>query len=206
MSAALLFKRFLQRPMQVAYIVPSSRVLVKRVVKKMDLSKPRVIVEYGPGEGCHTREIVERMHPDSKLLLFEIDPELAAHLQHQFRHEPRVSVLHEDAQNLPAELAKRGIPYCDYIVSGLPFSIINVTTKRILLEKTFQCLAPTQESAFVIYQMTKELQSHAKQFPRIECEFCLQNIPPMFVMKFYKQSLKGHLHTKGHSTNGKKRH
>ena len=93
MSAALLFKRFLQRPMQVAYIVPSSRVLVKRVVKKMDLSKPRVIVEYGPGEGCHTREIVERMHPDSKLLLFEIDPELAAHLQHQFRCQTWNSVL-----------------------------------------------------------------------------------------------------------------
>ena len=141
MSAALLFKRFLQRPMQVAYIVPSSRVLVKRVVKKMDLSKPRVIVEYGPGEGCHTREIVERMHPDSKLLLFEIDPELAAHLQHQFRHEPRVSVLHEDAQNLPAELAKRGIPYCDYIVSGLPFSICDLPDDQGITESC-QAISP----------------------------------------------------------------
>ena len=206
MSAALLFKRFLQRPMQVAYIVPSSRVLVKRVAKKMDFSKPRVIVEYGPGEGCHTREIVKRMHPDSKLLLFEIDPELAAHLQHQFRHDSRVSVLHEDAQNLPAELEKRGIPHCDYIVSGLPFSIINLNTKRILLEKTFECLAPTQDSAFVIYQMTKELQGHAKHFPRLECEFCLQNIPPMFVMKFYKQALKGHANGHHHSSNGSKRH
>jgi len=204
MSAALLFKRFLQRPMQVAYIVPSSKMLVKRVAKKMDFSKPRVIVEYGPGEGCHTREIVKRMHPESTLLLFEIDPELAAHLQHQFRHDRRVFVLHEDAQNLPAELAKRGIPHCDYIVSGLPFSIINLNTKRILLEKTFACLAPTQDSAFIIYQMTKELQGHAKQFPRLECEFCLQNIPPMFVMKFFKQALKGH--TNGHSVNGSKRH
>ena len=176
--------------MQVAYICPSSPVLVKRVAKKMDFSKPRVIVEYGPGEGCHTRELVKRMHPDSTLLLFEIDPELSAHLQHQFRHDPRVAVLHQDAQNLPDELAKRGIEYCDYIVSGLPFSIIPLNTKRILLEKTFQCLAPNQESAFVIYQMTKELQAHAKQFPRLECEFCLQNIPPMFVMKFYKQALK----------------
>ncbi|MEI8342988.1 MAG: rRNA adenine N-6-methyltransferase family protein [Verrucomicrobiota bacterium] len=190
--------------MQVAYICPSSKVLVKRVAKKMDFSKPRVIVEYGPGEGCHTREIVKRMHPDSTLILFEIDPELAAHLQHQFRHDPRISVLQEDAQNLPAELEKRGIPHCDYIVSGLPFSIINLNTKRILLEKTFACLAPTQESAFVIYQMTKELQAHAKNFPRLECEFCLQNIPPMFVMKFYKQALHGH--TNGHKLNGSKRH
>ena len=34
----------------------------------------------GPGEGCHTREIVRRMHPESRLILFELDPELAQHL------------------------------------------------------------------------------------------------------------------------------
>jgi len=190
--------------MQVAYIVPSSKVLVKRVARKMDFSKPRFIVEYGPGEGCHTREIVKRMHPDSKMLLFELDPELAAFLKHQFRHEPRVSVLQQDALDLPSELAKRGIPYCDYIVSGLPFSIINIHTKRILLQKTFDSLAPTPESAFIIYQMTKELQKHAKRFPRLECEFCLQNIPPMFVMKLYKQPLHGHAN--GHKINGGNRH
>ena len=72
---------------------------------------------------------------------------------------------------------------------GLPFSIINLNTKRMLLENV-RSLAPNQESAFVIYQMTKELQAHAKHFPRLECEFCLQNIPPMFVMKFYKQALQ----------------
>jgi len=52
--------------------------------------------------------------------------------------------------------------------------------------------------------MTKELQAHAKHFPRLECEFCLQNIPPMFVMKFYKQALNGH--PNGHKLNGSKRH
>jgi phospholipid N-methyltransferase len=188
MSAVLLFKRFLQRPMQVAYIVPSSKILVRRVARKIDFSKPRVIVEYGPGEGCHTRELLKRMHPGSKLLLFELDSELAAHLRHQFRHEPRVSVINDDAVHLPAELEKRGIPYCDYVVSGIPFSIININKKRLLLEKTYQCLAPNPESAFIIYQVTKELRQHATLFPRSESEFCLQNIPPMFVIKFYKQS------------------
>ena len=42
----------------------------------MDFSQPRVIVEYGPGEGCHTREIVRQMHPDSQVILFELDSEL----------------------------------------------------------------------------------------------------------------------------------
>src|SRR5438067_11623610 len=39
----------------------------------MDFSRPRVIAEYGPGEGVHSREIACRMSPDSHLLLFELD-------------------------------------------------------------------------------------------------------------------------------------
>ena len=54
--SALFFKRFLQRPFQIASIVPSSNALVERVASKMDFSQPRVIAEYGPGEGVlHAR-------------------------------------------------------------------------------------------------------------------------------------------------------
>ena len=36
--SALFFKRFLQRPFQIASIVPSSKALVERVASKMDFS------------------------------------------------------------------------------------------------------------------------------------------------------------------------
>jgi len=136
--SAIFLKRFLQRPFQVASIIPSSRALIRRVVEKMDLSKPRVIVEYGPGEGCHTREIVRRMHPDSQVILFELDPELAQHLDEQFRDDPRVTVLNADCATLPGVLAARGHTHCDYIVSGIPFSILDPVKKRQLLRSTFQ--------------------------------------------------------------------
>src|ERR1043165_6069010 len=63
--SALFFKRFLQRPFQVASIIPSSKALVNKVARKMDFSEPRVIAEYGPGEGAHSREIARRMSRDS---------------------------------------------------------------------------------------------------------------------------------------------
>nr|MDQ6940844.1 methyltransferase [Verrucomicrobiota bacterium] len=71
--SVLFLKRFLQRPFQVASIIPSSKALVDRVASKMDFSEPRVIAEYGPGEGVHSREIARRMSPHSQLLLFELD-------------------------------------------------------------------------------------------------------------------------------------
>ena len=38
---------------------------------------------------------------------------------------------------VPAEeLARRGIAQCDYIVSGIPFSILEIKKKRALLRKT----------------------------------------------------------------------
>jgi phospholipid N-methyltransferase len=202
MSAALFFKRFLQRPMQVASIVPSSKVLIDRVAGKFDFSVPRVIAEFGPGEGCHTREIVRRMHPDSRLLLFELDPELANHLRHHFRDDSRVSILNTDAANLSQELATLGIPYCDYVVSGIPFSTMELRKKRLLLKGIHDALAPRADSAFIIYQVTNELRNHAKIFPRIKSEYCLQNIPPMFVTVFYRQALNGHSYNGNGNGNG----
>jgi phosphatidylethanolamine/phosphatidyl-N-methylethanolamine N-methyltransferase len=193
--SSIFLKRFLQRPFQVASIIPSSAALIRKVVGKMDFSAPRTIVEFGPGEGCHTREIVSRMNPESRLLLFELDPELARHLVDQFRSDARVTVLNCDAATLPEQLAKRGHPHCDYVVSGIPFSILESEKKRELLRNTYESLAPGDHAAFIIYQVTNELVAHCRHFPRKESEYCLQNIPPMFVTKFYRTA-------NGHAVNG----
>jgi phospholipid N-methyltransferase len=182
--------------MQVASIIPSSKTLIRKVAEKMDFSGPRIIAEYGPGEGCHTREILKRMNPESHLMLFELDPELAQHLEEQFRDDKRVIVLNSDACNLNAALAQRGLPHCDYIVSGIPFSILEPAKKRELLQHTFEALKNEAHAAFVIYQVTNELVAHCKHFPRVESEYCLQNLPPMFVTKFYKTA-NGHSHVNG---------
>jgi phospholipid N-methyltransferase len=95
--SALFFKRFLQRPFQIASIMPSSKALVKKVARKMDFNEPRIIAEYGPGEGVHSREIARRMSPDSQLLLFELDPAFSRDLQRQFAYDPRLQVSYGDA-------------------------------------------------------------------------------------------------------------
>ncbi|HKS04605.1 MAG TPA: hypothetical protein VJR49_04540, partial [Chthoniobacterales bacterium] len=88
------------------------------------------------------------------------------------------------------ELAKRGIPRCDYIISGIPFSILEIEKKRNLLHETHDALAPG--GAFIIYQVTNELRQHAIDFaPESESEYFLQNIPPMFITVFRKGGLDG---------------
>jgi|SRR5882724_1070746 len=182
--SALFFKRFLKRPFQIASIVPSSKAMVERVASKMDFSQPRVVAEYGPGEGVHSREIARRMSSDSHLLLFELDPAFARDLERQFAGDRRVNVIHADAATLPDELKRRGFAQCDYILSGIPFSILKIEKKRALLQKTHDALAAG--GSFIIYQVTNELKQHATLFEHGESEYFLQNIPPMFITVFHK--------------------
>ena len=192
--SVLFFKRFLQRPLQVASIIPSSKALVERVASKIDFSEPRVIAEYGPGEGVHSREMARRMSADSTLLLFELDPDLSRDLERQFADDPRVHVVNGDAAQLPQELRRLGIDQCDYIVSGIPFSILELEKKRALLRKTYEALVPG--GCFIIYQVTNELRQHATLFEHADSEYCLQNIPPMFITVFRKANARnGHSHS-----------
>ena len=180
--SVLFFKRFLQKPFQIASIVPSSKALVEKVADKIDFDQASVIAEYGPGVGVHSRELARRMRPDAQLLLFELDPAFSRDLERQFSDDRRVHVIHGDAAHLPNELQRRGIDSCDYIVSGIPFSILKIDKKRELLQKTHDALAPG--GRFIIYQVTNELKQHAKLFEHAESEYVLQNIPPMFITVF----------------------
>ena len=181
----LFFKRFLKRPLQIASIVPSSQALVERVASKIDFDQARVIAEYGPGEGVHSRALAQRMRAEAQLLLFELDAAFSRDLTRQFAHDRRVSVINANAATIRSELARRGIAHCDYIVSGIPFSILEIEKKRDLLRQTHDALAPG--GAFIIYQVTNELRQHATDFaPESESEYFLQNIPPMFITVFRK--------------------
>lgn len=188
-SFALFLIRFIQRPFQVASIMPSSKTMIGRVSDKMDLSRPVVVAEYGPGEGCHTREMLKRAHPESKFLLFELDPEFCQDLERQFAPDPRVTVINGDCATLPAELARQNLSHCDYVLSGIPFSILEINKKRQVLQNTYDALAPGGD--FVIYQVTNELLRHCVPaiFPRADSEYCLINVPPMFITVFHKDAV-----------------
>jgi hypothetical protein len=80
---------------------------------------------------------------------------------------------------------------------------MEIKKKRLLLQRIHESLVPKPHAAFIIYQVTNELRGHAKLFPRAKSEYCLQNIPPMFVTVFFKQALNGHSHNGNGNGNGK---
>jgi phospholipid N-methyltransferase len=182
--SAILFRRFLARPLQVAYVLPSSKGLVRRVLDKMDFEKARVFVEFGAGEGCYTRELAKRLAPDAKLLAFELDNHLADHLREQFRGDDRVLVYNQDAASFREELHKLGFSEADYVVSGIPFSYLEPKKKKEILRAVHEGLTP--DGQFIVYQVTPELKAHTKMFAAHEVEYFLASIPPMFIVACHK--------------------
>ena len=53
--------------------IPSSRFLVKKILMDIDFSTSEVIVEYGPGNGTITKEILKKLKPSAILICFEIN-------------------------------------------------------------------------------------------------------------------------------------
>ena len=182
--SAILFRRFLARPLQVAYVLPSSKGLVRRVLDKMDFDKARVFVEFGAGEGCYTRELAKRLAPDAKLLAFELDNHLADHLREQFRDDDRVLIYNQDAASFREELHKLGFTEADYVVSGIPFSYLEPKKKKEILRAVHEGLTP--DGQFLVYQVTPELKAHTKMFAAHEVEYFLASIPPMFIVACHK--------------------
>jgi phosphatidylethanolamine/phosphatidyl-N-methylethanolamine N-methyltransferase len=181
----LFFKRALANPIKVGYLIPSSGFLTRQTAKRIDFSKPRVVIELGPGEGCHSRQIVRRMNSESKLILVELDSHFAEHLEKQFASDPRVTVVNADALELLATLERLGVSDPDYIVSGIPFTIMGKELREKLLANISQAMGP--ESIFITYQVSHLIAEH-QLFDLARSRQCYLNVPPIKVMELKKSA------------------
>ena len=67
----LFARNFFKHPRMLGSIIPSSSFLIRRLLEPVDWERARVIVEYGPGVGTITHEILGRLHPDATLVVIE---------------------------------------------------------------------------------------------------------------------------------------
>jgi phosphatidylethanolamine/phosphatidyl-N-methylethanolamine N-methyltransferase len=173
------FKTFLRNPREVGSVIPSSRFLIQRVLRCAEVWRSRVIVELGPGTGVLTREILRRMPPDGKLIVVELMPRFVRLLEREF-DDPRLTVFEGSSVQVEEALAKAGETSADLVVSGVPFSTMEVGIGRATLEAAKRVLGPG--GRFVAYQFRSRVRELAEPvFGRAETHNELRNLPPMRV-------------------------
>jgi phospholipid N-methyltransferase len=157
-------------------VVPSSRFLVDQLLRHVDWDTARVIVEYGPGVGTITGEILRRMRPDAQLIAIELNDEFVDHLAAHYP-DRRLHVFGGSALDVDVCLRELGQSGADAIVSGIPFSTFPVELRERILGKSFDALAPA--GRLLVYQFSRAVLPHLREsFSDIREEFVPLNILP----------------------------
>ena len=178
----LLFaKNFIQHPMMLGSLIPSSRFLIGRLLKKVDWTRARTIVEYGPGVGTITEHILARMSPDARLIAFEMNDRFVRHLRRNFP-DPRLHVVHDSAETVQQELDRLKLDGADYLISGIPFNNMRVEMRVRIARQIREVLNPGGE--VLIYQFTRTVLPHLRtNFGHVNQELEVRNFP--FAMLFH---------------------
>ena len=173
----LLFARnFFRHPRMLGSIIPSSRFLIRQLLQPVDWAAARVIVEYGPGVGSITAEILQRMRPDAQLIAIETNSDFVKFLRSAFP-DRRLCVMEGSAESVDEILRQQGHERADYIISGIPFSTIPAHLRERILLKTFGALAPG--GSFLVYQFsTRVLPDLQRIFHYVKRRFEPLNVLP----------------------------
>ena len=157
-------------------LIPSSRFLVNHVLAEVDWKHARVFLEYGPGVGTFTTEILRRMRPDAVLVALETNTDFVRFLRGRLRDD-RLHVIHGSAADAAAALAELNLGRADYVLSGIPYTTMSPGLRESILRTTHAVLDPN--GAFLVYQFTRAVLPHLQQvFGSVSQEFEPLNVMP----------------------------
>ncbi|HEX6748832.1 MAG TPA: rRNA adenine N-6-methyltransferase family protein [Longimicrobium sp.] len=173
----ILFARnFFKHPRMLGSIIPSSRFLVRDLMRQVDWKRARVVVEYGPGVGNITAEVLKRMRRDARLVVFETNDEFVEFLRRSIP-DPRLTVVHGSAADVGRVLGELGLDQADYVISGIPFSTMPEQVSAAIVRATRQTLRPG--GRFLVYQFSRAVSRFLKpEFRDIREAFEPLNILP----------------------------
>lgn len=175
-DALLFFRNFFRHPRMLGSIIPSSRFLIKQILQPIDWENARVIVEYGPGVGGITAEILRRMRPDARLIAIEMNPDFVEFLRKTLV-DPRFEVVEASAADVREILQKSGLSKADYIISGIPLGSMPPQVREPILRNTRDALATG--GSFLVFQFTTRVLPDLNRFFRyVKRKFEPLNILP----------------------------
>jgi len=192
-SSWVFARNFFAHPRLLGSAIPSSSFLINRVLRRVDWESARVIVEFGPGTGCFTREILKRLRPDGILLAIEMNPAFVGHLRSNVC-DSRFRVFEGSAADVTWYMDYTDVGGADYVISGIPFSTIPSETRDAILRSTLSVL--NRGGEMLVYQFSRAVLPHLRNvFPVVQTDFELLNILPARIFYCSRQGSPGTLET-----------
>lgn len=175
-SAAIFLRGFIEHPAMVASVVPSSQATIDAMLAKVDWSRCRLFVEYGPGVGTFTTRILDLLPPDGRLIAIDTNPRFIAFLKKTI-DDPRFEPVLGSAADVESIVRTAGHAHADYVISGLPFTALPPDVAEGIVAATYAVLR--DGGAFMTYQFLPTARDLTEaRFDRTDRGFALFNVPP----------------------------
>lgn len=175
----------------VASIAPTTTYCVKKIATSISFDKADLIVEYGPGDGALTKYLLENMRADAKLIIIETNDHFVSVLRDEFE-DPRLTIVHDSAENILDIRKQLGFHKADYIISGIPYSLIPQNVKEEMIKDSSRILK--DGGKFIIYQALTAITARRslkdtvqKHFDTTAHRSYLFNLPPLYVFEALKR-------------------
>jgi phospholipid N-methyltransferase len=167
---------FVKHPRMVGSVIPSSKILIDKMLAPVDWANTKLFVEYGPGVGTFTQHILERLAPDATLITIDTNDDFTRYVSRKFT-DSRLIAVTGSAADVRTIVADCGFAHADYILSGLPFSTLPAGVGPAIAAETAEALRPG--GAFLVYQFSPKVRQFiAPHFERIDRDFEWLNVPP----------------------------
>lgn len=119
--------------------------LQRKIVAALEPSPDDEVLEIGPGVGALTRHLAGKVR---RLVLVELDNDLAARLRQEFAGEPSVEVINEDVLDVPLERISSD-PSRLKVIGNIPY---NITTPIL-----FSLLERRPRPAVIVLMVQREV-------------------------------------------------
>ncbi|MFM6949802.1 MAG: class I SAM-dependent methyltransferase [Novosphingobium sp.] len=167
---------FIEHPVMVGSIIPSSRFTIERMLKPVKWDECQLFVEYGPGVGTFCRPVLERLRRDARLIVIDTNPLYIDYLRATISDSRFLPVL-GSAADVEGIVRAHGFDHADYVLSGLPFSTLPDGVGPAIAAATHRVLRPG--GAFLVYQFSAKARDFmARHFTRIDADFEPLNVLP----------------------------
>lgn len=170
------FKGFIKHPVMVGSIIPSSSLTVKKMLAPVDWDNTKLFVEYGPGVGTFCQPVLDRLKPDARLIVIDLNPDFIEYLSKTF-HDSRFIAVHGSAADVNEIIRNFGFEHADYVLSGLPFSTLPNNLGPKIASETAKAIR--SGGAFLVYQFRARARDFMEpHFTKIDSGFEFWNILP----------------------------
>lgn len=181
-ATGLFFRRFLAQPGKVASLIPSSPAFSRTIARQIRREPDEYVVELGAGTGSVTRAILDAGVPPEKLVLVEIDPEMADFLRHA---HPKATVVEGScfdlAEALPEAVPEAAGGKVGSIVCGVPIALFEPGEQRRLADTMISLMPHGRPFLALTYRWNSPLPHRELDLEGARLGFTPWNVPPASV-------------------------